>query len=156
LIRINEPSLAPVHQCPCTTAKETRNMPMHQLKLLFAIADGEHARFVRPDAENNTLRSASRVKPENGHNGAADQPHHDKDKFARWVAAQLNQDSDSYDELVLVAPAHTLAAIHNHLATPVQDKLLGTLDKDLTKIPDHELWPHLKQWVRPMHREKLI
>jgi protein required for attachment to host cells len=131
-------------------------MPMHQLKLLFAIADGEHARFVRPDAEDNTLRSSSRVRPENGHTGAADQPHHDKDKFAGWVAAQLNQDGASFDELVLVAPAHTLGTIRSHLVKPVQDKLLATLDKDLTKIPDHELWPHLKHWVRPVHREKLI
>jgi hypothetical protein len=29
---------------------------------------------------------------------------------------------------------------------------VGTLTRDLVKTPDDELWPHLRQWVRPVHR----
>jgi protein required for attachment to host cells len=131
-------------------------MPIH-LKLLFAIADGEHARFVRPAEEDNTLNSSSRINPEDGHPGEAGQPHNQhKDKFAAWVAEQLNQNVSSYDELVVVAPAHTLGIIRGHLNKQTEAKLIGTLDKDLTKISDHDLWPHVKQWVRPVHRQKVI
>ena len=131
-------------------------MPIH-LKLLFALADGEHARFVRPAEADNTLHSSSRVSPENGHDGAAHHPHtQDKDKFALWVAEQLNQNAALYDELVLIAPAHTQSVILHHLAKPAADKVIGTLDKDLTKVSDHELWPHVRHWVRPVHRQKLL
>jgi len=132
-------------------------MPMQYLKLLFALADGEHARFVRPAEEDNTLRSSSRVLAEEGHAGAADHHHNlHKEKFAAWVAEQLNQHAGSYDELVLVAPAHTQNIIRGHLGKEAQAKIVGTVDKDLTKISDHDLWPHVKQWVRPVHRQKLL
>ena len=29
---------------------------------------------------------------------------------------------------------------------------MGSLAKDLVNTPDHELWSHLKEWVRPVHR----
>jgi protein required for attachment to host cells len=132
-------------------------MPLQTTKLLFAIADAEHARFVRPAGEDHTLHSSSRVQPEEGHAGAADHHHnHNKEKFAAWVAAQLNQCHASFDELVLVAPAHILRTIEAHLDRPARGKIAGTLDKDLTKISDHDLWPHIKQWVRPVHRQKLL
>ena len=132
-------------------------MPLQYIKLLFAIADGEHARFVRPAEEDNTLHSSSRVLPEEGHAGSADHHHNlNKDKFAAWVAEQLNQNAGSYDELVLVAPPHTLNVIRVHLNQQTQAKVIGAVDKDLTKIADHDLWPHVKQWVRPVHRQKLL
>ncbi len=132
-------------------------MPLQHIRLLFAIADGEHARFVRPDGEDNTLRSFNRVNPQEGREGTASHPHaQDKQKFAAWVAEQLAHDAASYDELVLVAPAHMLSAIQDHLPRTVKDKIAGTLEKDLAKIPGHDLWPHLKQWVRPVHRAKLL
>ena len=131
-------------------------MPIH-LKVLFAIANGEHARFVRPAEEDNTLHSSSRVIPEEGHAGSADHPHaQDKDKFAVWVAEQLSQNTASYDELVLVAPAHTLNIIREHLNKQAAAKVVGTVEKDLAKIADHDLWPHVREWVRPVHRQKVL
>ncbi|WP_297366642.1 host attachment protein [Acidocella sp.] len=131
-------------------------MAIH-LRTLFALADGEHARFVRPALEDNTLQSSSRVVPEDGHKGEAAQPHlRDRDKFAAWVAEQLSTHANTYDELVLVAPAHTLGVIKSHLAKQAAAKLVGTLDKDLTKTADGALQPHLRQWVRPVHRQKVM
>jgi len=128
-------------------------MPLQYIKLLFAIADAEHVRFVRPAAEDNTLHSASRVKPEDGHAGEASHPHNQhKEKFAAWVAEQLNQNVGTYDELVLVAPPHVLGVIRDHLGKAAEAKLVGRLDRDLTKISDHDLWPHVKHWVRPVRR----
>jgi protein required for attachment to host cells len=150
-------------------------MPIHN-RLLIVIADGGHARFVRPVPETNDLHSTSRVIPadshkaEAGHTDAgthhAQVPHHDKRshdpqghekaEFAEWIAAELNRDSGAYDELVLVAPPHVLNRIAAHLGAIAAAKLTGRLDKDLTKLPDHELSSHLREWVRPVHREKLL
>ncbi|MBB5374306.1 baeRF12 domain-containing protein [Acidocella aromatica] len=131
-------------------------MSIH-LKVLFALANGEHARFVRPTEDDNTLHSSSRVNPAEGHEGAANHPHaQDREKFAAWVAEQLNHDVSTYDELVLVAPAHTLTTIREHLSKQAAAKMAGTVEKDLVKISDHDLWPHVREWVRPVHRQKVM
>jgi protein required for attachment to host cells len=57
-----------------------------------------------------------------------------------------------FDELVLVAPSHALSELTDALDTTTRAKLIATLAKDFVKTPDHELWPHLKEWVRPVHR----
>ena len=38
------------------------------------------------------------------------------------------------------------------LDAATQAKLVGTLEKDLVKTPDHELWPHVREWVSPARR----
>ncbi len=127
-------------------------MPIH-LKPLIVLADSEHARFVRPEEADNTLHSFTRADPREAEAGEAGEPHAPSRKaFPDWVAAQLNQAEDSYDELYLAAPPRTLNEIRLHLTKPVQAKLKEVLDKDLTKVPDHELWPHIKHWVCPVRR----
>ena len=32
-------------------------------------------------------------------------------------------------------------------------KLIGTLQKDLIKVPDEDLPPNLAEWVKPLRRE---
>lgn len=131
-------------------------MTIHR-KLLFAIADAEHLRFVRPAPEDNTLHSSSRVNPAEGHAGAAHGGHdRNKSKFPAAVAKQLNDDAALYDDLVLVAPAHCMATLREHLSTAAAAKVIATLEKDLARVPDQELWPHLRDWVRPVHREPLL
>jgi protein required for attachment to host cells len=150
-------------------------MPNHS-RLLIVVADGGHVRFARPVAETNELHSRSRVEPadahkaEAGHKDAATHhaqaPHHDqhshdpqaheKAEFAIWIASQLNQDAGSYDALLLVAPPHVMNRIVGHLDAIATAKLVGRLEKDLTKLPDHELSPHLREWVRPVHRAPLL
>lgn len=103
----------------------------------------------RPGASYHTGSSA--------HHALA--PRHDphvleKERFARAVADELNaaQAVGAFDELVIVALPHTLTAIRQELDTITDARIIGTLHKDLTKIPDEELWPHLRAWVRPVHR----
>lgn len=127
-------------------------MPIH-IRPLIVLADAEHARFVRPMEADNTLHSYSRVDPAEAHIGAETKHHAMSPKaLPDWVAAQLDAGVGSYDELYIAASAKTLHEIRAHLTKPAQAKLKDTLDKDLTKIPDHELWPHFKDWVRPLHR----
>ena len=154
-------------------------MSAHQ-RLLFAIADGEHARFVRP-ASDNALHADSAMDSFTAHRKSADlgsdhpgasyhtgssahhalAPRHDlhalaKEKFAHAIADQINAAAaaDAFDELVIVAPPHTLNAIRQHLDAATDARIIGTLQKDLLKIPNDELWPHVRHWVRPVHRAK--
>ena len=144
-------------------------MPKHR-NLLIVIADGEHARFVRPGPHNaihpdkafdpiNADRQSADLgsdRPAGGFN-AGSSPHHalmperdphglEKAKFAHHVARQLNEAAAEgrFDELVVVAPPHTLNGIREHLDTTTAAMVVGTLAKDLVKTPDHELWPHLR------------
>jgi protein required for attachment to host cells len=147
-------------------------------KLCFVIADGGHARLLRPAADNalhtfETLESDSIHKrdqdlvsdrPGRAFESAsvarhAFTPRHDphemaKDRFAHAVAQLVNERSaeDVFSELVIVAPSHVLAELTDALDAPARAKLRGELPRDLVKTPDDALWPHLKEWVRPVHR----
>jgi protein required for attachment to host cells len=144
----------------------------------FVIADGGHLRLVKP-AEDNALHTVEAVdaatvhkkthdlvsdRPGRSHESAtvtrhAIAPRHDpheleKIRFAHFIGEKLNEDNAAglFNELILVAPAPILAEMRDKLDKPTEAKVTGTLAKDLTKVPDHELYPHLKQWVRPTHR----
>jgi protein required for attachment to host cells len=159
--------------------RKALGMPVHQ-RLLFVIADGEHVRFVRP-AKDNALHVDATMDSFTAHKRSVDlgsdhpgasyhtgssahhslAPRHDmrtlaKEKFAHAIADQLNAAAaaGAFDELVIVAPSHTLSAIRQELDTTTGAKIIGTLQKDLLKIPDAELWPHVRHWVRPVHRAK--
>ena len=143
------------------------------LTLRIVIADGEHARFVQPDG-NNVLRTLSSIDSASAHlrsrDIGTDQPgrsfesaasaHHavgqrhdlhtmEKEKFARLVAEQLSAASarDEFDELLLVAPTRTMNELREALDEKTLARVVGTLEKDLVKTPDHELSPHLREWV---------
>jgi protein required for attachment to host cells len=142
-------------------------MPQHH-KLCFVIADGGHARFVRPAADN-ALHTFEAVDSTDVHKrdqdlvsdreGPGYTPRHDphdmaKDRFSHLVAQRINEDSaaDVFNEIVVVAPSHVLSELTCALNAVTRAKLIGTLAKDLAKVPDDELWQHLKEWVRPVHR----
>jgi protein required for attachment to host cells len=148
------------------------------LTLRIAIADGEHARFVQPDA-NNVLRTIGSIDSAAAHlrsrDIGSDRPgrsfesanpahhavgeRHDlhrmaNDRFVRSVARQLNEAAarNEFDELLLVAPPRALHELHKALDPATKARLVGTLERDLVKTPDHELWPQVREWVSPEHR----
>jgi len=142
------------------------------------IADGGHARFVRPaddhglqtflaldsttvhkhthelvsDRPGRTAESGTAIR----HAYAAHTDPHEMEKtnFAHFVAEQINEyaKENAFETLVLVAPSHILSEITAHLGQPATAKLIGSLAKDLVKVPNHELSDHLREWVRPVHR----
>lgn len=148
------------------------------LTLRIVVADGEHARFVQPDADN-TLRTIGSLDSASAHMRSrdigTDRPgrsfessggaHHavgqrhdlhsmEKNRFVRLVGEQINADSrsDEFDELLLVAPQRALAELLEALDTTARAKLIGTLEKDLVKTPDHEMWAHVREWVSTPRR----
>ncbi len=147
--------------------------------LLFVIADGKHARFVRP-AEDNRLHTQAGLDSPTAHQRSGDlvsdrpgasfhsdssahhavAPRHDphdmaKEAFAKDLAARLNTAAAAgqFAELVLVAPPHTMNPLQAHLDVTARGRVIGTLEKDLVKTPDQDLWPHVREWVRPVHRQ---
>ena len=148
------------------------------LTLWIAIADGEHARFVQPDG-NDALHTVHALDSASAHlrsrDIGSDRPgrsfessgsahhavgqRHDlhtmaKEKFVRLVAETLDAASarGDYDELVLVAPPRALSELREALDPATAAKLVGTVEKDLVKTPNHELAPHLPDWVGPVRR----
>jgi protein required for attachment to host cells len=153
-----------------------------QQNLLVVVADGEHARFLRP-AANNALHCESAFDSTAAHQQSSDlgtdhpgaamhtgstahhalAPRHDlkdleKAKFARCIAQQINTAAmgEGFDRLILVAPSHILAAVYASLDTESKAFTINTLAKDLTKVPDDELWPHVQAWVPRAQRSAFI
>lgn len=144
----------------------------------FVIADGGHVRFVKPASDNalHTIEAMDAVSVhKKTHDLTTDQPGRvhessgvvrhaiaprtdphelEKIRFAHLIGDKLNEEREAgrFNELILVAPPHILAELRERLDKPTEAMVTGTLHKDLTKVPDHELYPHLKQWVRPTHR----
>lgn len=142
-------------------------------KLWIVVADGEHARFVTP-APKRAFHSHRVFESPSAHKHSAElgtdrpvrsfesatatrhaitpkQDLHEMEKrrFAGQVADEINRGSaqNAFDHLVLVAPAHTLHEIRERLDATTSAKMVGTLQKDLTKVPDHELAAHLDEWA---------
>jgi protein required for attachment to host cells len=138
--------------------------------ILVVLLDGEHARFVRPDEEGNVLHTERRFGPDQLRRHSDEvqtdrpiDPHHDhpheraKARFAAFIAAEINAlGAEGFEGLVIAAPAHILNYVQEELRADIRAKLLGTVAKDLTKTPDDELWPHLKDYVPPPTPDRFI
>jgi len=73
-------------------------------------------------------------------------PHREEKRhFATELASHLNAAvlKNSFDRLVLVAPAKTLGDLRHALSKEAAAKVDGELSKDLIKIPDQDLPGHL-------------
>jgi protein required for attachment to host cells len=142
---------------------------MKRKRLWYVIADGGRARFVERDANGAFRTITSFVSTElhaRAHDLGLDQPArvkesansarhaieprrdlHEaaKEDFIRTVADALATEhgQGQFDQLVLVAPARVLTELKDRLGKPIAASVVSDLQKDLTKIPDHELATHL-------------
>ena len=142
---------------------------MKHAKLWYVITDGGRARFVERD-ENGAFRTVlsfvSSELHERSHDLGLDRParvresanaaHHAveprrdlhdaaKEDFVKLVAAQLDEEHGraQFDSLVLVAPPRVLTELKQYLSKPMAKLVVDGLQKDLTKVPDHDLTQHL-------------
>jgi protein required for attachment to host cells len=151
---------------------------MRHWALWIAIADGERARIVQPDADDKLCmvsaldsatahhrsRELATDRPGRAFESAAPgrhayEPRHDphelaKERFAHLIAEELNEAAAraAFDELVVAAPARVLHDICRALDANAAERLVGTLEKDLTKVPNHDLGPHIAEWLSPRRR----
>lgn len=140
--------------------------------MLIILFDGEHARFVWP-SEANVLHTERVISSKEAHHRSSDlrtdrpgasfhsdstahhalNPRHDphdleKENFVRFVASEIkSMPDDAFGGIVLAAPTYALNIIKDELPVSISEKLLGTIAKDLIKVPDDELWEHLKAFV---------
>ena len=142
---------------------------MKHAKVWYVIADGGRARFVERD-ENGAFRTVlsfvaaelhkrshelgldrpARVKESANTARHAVEPRRDlhaaaKEDFVKLVAEQLDAERErgQFDKLVLVAPARVLTQLKDELSKPIAEIVVSDLQKDLTKVPDHDLAEHL-------------
>jgi protein required for attachment to host cells len=138
-------------------------------KLWYVIADGGRARFVERD-DRGAFRTVSSFVSTELHAKSSDlgrdrparamesattrrsaiEPRRDlkeaaKEDFVKLVAEQLDAEHGrgQFEGLVLVAPPGVLTALRNSLSKPIAKLVADDLQKDLTKIPDHDLTDHL-------------
>ncbi|MGH6866652.1 MAG: host attachment protein [Methyloceanibacter sp.] len=143
---------------------------MRKAKLWYVIADGGRARFVERDdggafrtvasmvstelharssglgrdrparVKESATRARSSIEPRRGLKQQA------KDDFIEVVADELDVERGrgKYDELMLVAPPGVLTELKQKLSKPVAEIVVSDLQKDLTKVPDHDLTGHLE------------
>jgi protein required for attachment to host cells len=142
---------------------------MKKPKLWYVITDGGRARFVERDeagafrtlssfvstelhksAHELGLDRPARVRESASPSRHAVEPRRDlheaaKEDFVRTVAAELAAllNQGQFDELVLVAPPGVLRELKDSLSKPTAKVVVKELQKDLTKVPDHELTGHL-------------
>jgi protein required for attachment to host cells len=142
---------------------------MTKAKLWYVIADGGRARFVAQD-ENGAFRTVlsfvaadmhkrssdlgrdrpARVKESANTARHAVEPRRDlheaaKEDFIALVAEQIEAEhgSGQFDSLVLVVPPKVLTELKQKLSKPMAELVVSDLQKDLTKVPDHDLTEHL-------------
>jgi protein required for attachment to host cells len=72
-------------------------------------------------------------------------------RFAETLADQINRKAARHEieRLSLIGPPRTVSAIRRRLTPEAQAVVVGTLHKDLTKTPDHELGAWLN--ALPLH-----
>ena len=146
---------------------------MRMPKTLYLIADGGRVRYVERTGPGhfNTFRKfvsahihekASellRDRPARVQESATTTRHgierkinpRDKieQKFIQEVAADLRDDKTigGFDNVVIVAPPKLLSVLRESLPQAFVSKLVDSIDKDLTKIPDSELYRHLPVFI---------
>lgn len=137
---------------------------MHNSKTLFLLADGARARLVEQSAETGDFVTISEIDardrlrvlrtelraslpdrvlqsgtPERHAVGREDFLRQAKEAFIKEVAdraASVCRDR-GFQAIFVAAPARLIGPLRRHIAT--QAKVVGALEKDLTKAPDERL-----------------
>ena len=117
-------------------------------KPLAEVPDSEHSQDIKPDHELSAERpgrvheSATVVR----HAIERDDLHRrEKERFAQSLAGDLDRRlaNNEFDRLVIAAAPETLGVIRAALSEKVKAVLLGEVAKDLTKLPNPQVRPHL-------------
>ena len=142
---------------------------MKNARIWYVIADGGRARFVARDEQGayRTVQSfvaaemhkrsrelgldrPARVKESANSARHAVEPRRDlheaaKEDFLALVAEEIEaaHGRHQFDRLVLIAPPGVLTELKHELSRPMAKIVVKDVQKDLTKVPDHELTEHL-------------
>jgi protein required for attachment to host cells len=99
-------------------------------------------------------------KPGRGHESAASARHaiepksdphvRSKVEFLTAMASELDGmiRDEKFDSLLLVAPSRVAKVILEEMQPDARERVIGEIDKDLTKVPDHDLPPHFEGYPK--------
>lgn len=119
-------------------------------------ADGNYVQLAAYDNSEALKQPPSTDRPGRAHESADGTPHavaeyselskQPKLEFADRLAQIVNQGAanDDYSRLLLVAPPTVMGRLREALSDQARDKLVGSLDKDLTHVGLDDLPKHLE------------
>lgn len=131
---------------------EHRHRPAPPLALVFEDS--------RPELrDRDWLRNTDqhgRVQESAVAGGHAMEPHTSLDErlrqqYARDLLDRLHAEAQTrpFHNLVLVAPPPMLGVLRKLFDHEFGDRVIGSLDKDLTHLSEHDLREHLREWLKP-------
>lgn len=136
------------------------------------LVDGQRARLLQTNGRGTPLiqatdhefignaepsRDIASDRPGRGHDRAGQgrhamdpstDPHrYEKKRFVRLVVDELEErrKKNEFERLVIVAPPQALGDIRAEMSDGLKDMVKAELNKDLTKIPVHDLPEHLAE-----------
>ena len=118
----------------------------------IVIADGAHAAVLTPAKAEGRFEEVTAIKaPPYPHaHGSHGSVHNldpaSKAHFARDIAKWLDQTATSFDQLVLIAPGHTLHDLRGALGHAAAGKLAETETKDIMNLGIADRDTHLARW----------
>ena len=111
---------------------------------------GSDAKLDNPPSHEQGRDRPARVHESVGNVRHAIEPRHDPHRaretlFARQLGIMLGDYAfrNDFDRLVIVAPAPMLGDLRRVLQPEVLGKVVAEIDKDLTKIPTHDVLSHI-------------
>ncbi len=118
-------------------------------KPLALVEEMSSADSRRPTREQGTGKPGRGFSPASGRHEFSDPVDwHEaaKAEFLKQLAGRVLEWSrqDAFDEIILVAPPKALGELRSQLGGRLGKRLKGELNKDLTRLPVHELGAHLK------------
>lgn len=136
--------------------KEAQIVNQHKIpRIWILIADASTAKVLKREGEK--LEVIAGMQPTFSHSSnlkdKAEPYAHDTHKngkdFASEIALWLDNAvrSNSYDRLVLVAAPRMLGHLRHAISHNVHDRIVAQVDKDLTKMPEHDLKAELAKIV---------
>jgi protein required for attachment to host cells len=118
------------------------------------VVTGSESHFHNPPSRELGRDAPGRVYESYGSARHAVEPRHDPHSalealFASQLAAMLADYSarESFDRLVVVAPATMLGNLRKMIKPQVREKIVAEIDKDLTRVPTNEIASHVEHVI---------
>jgi protein required for attachment to host cells len=121
-------------------------------RLWVLVADGERARVMKPDSVEGHFHTVLRLGTVEGCHCPPplrnQTPGSARDAFVADVAHRLDAEAEteSFDQLILVAPGIVLHDVKAMLGPQAQARLVGELARDCAGLDDDNLSRHLSRW----------
>ena len=115
---------------------------------LALVADNRPSRHITSDRSGRTFDSSGPGR--HAMQPPSDPHRHEQTIFAREIAKLLEQkrEKKAFNQLVIIAAPKMLGDLRLAFSEEIRRLVVAEINKDLTKLPVHELKPHLDDLIR--------